>query len=185
LVTDTAAFELDRAIDDAIAGGEADPAVQGLVAMHRSEPPPALAARIGATVRRAERRRWLPVQIAAAWLGLLFVSQGLGNLVNAEWVARGLGEPLNTHAYFEGGIVLLALGGLVLAGAVARRRLGVAVVAGAPVGLVFALNGLDEVSEFPAGGVLHVSQGLAAIALALLWWRARRYVLPRRAKSRA
>jgi MYXO-CTERM domain-containing protein len=183
-VSESAARQLDRDIDDALAGREGgDAAVRSLVEMHHDEPPPALVARIGATVRRAERRRWLPVQIAAAWLGLLLVGQGIGNLANPDWVAGQLGEPSDSHAYFEGGVLLLVLGGLVLAGALRRRRLGVAVLAGAPVGLVFALNGLGELSEVPAGGLLHVSQGLAAIALVALWWRARRYVLPRHAKN--
>jgi hypothetical protein len=185
-VSEAEALRLDQQIDEALAGREGgDAAVRSLVEMHHDEPPPALVARIGAAVRREERRRWLPVQIAAAWLGLLLFGQGIGNLVSADWVASQLGEPSDSHAYFEGGVVLLVLGGLVLAGALTRRRLGVAVIAGAPVGLAFALNGLGELSEFPAGGLLHVSQGLAAVALAVLWWRARRYVLPRRAKHPA
>jgi hypothetical protein len=186
-----AALLLDRAVDDALAGRVASnvdaatgAALRRLVEAHEGEPPPALAAQIGAAVRRAEQRRWLPVQVAAAVLACLLLGQGLGDLFNAEWVARNLGVAFDSHAYFEGGVVLLSLGAVVMAGALARRWIDIAALAGAPVGVAFAINGFSELAEFPAGGVLHLSQGAAALALAVLWWRARRYVLAFGAKRR-
>jgi hypothetical protein len=185
---EAAALRLDRAVDDVLAGGApsgVDAAMGAvldrLVQAHRSEPPPALAARVAAIVRR-ERRHWLRAQVAAAALAVLFLAQGLGNLLAGEWVARGLDVPFNSHSAIEAGILLLALGGVVLAGALERRWLDLAVLAGAPVGLAFAVHGSSELAEFPAGGVLHFSQGVAAVTLALLWWRVRRYVFAPAAK---
>jgi hypothetical protein len=174
-----AALQLDRAVDDALAGGapsDVDAATGAvlyrLVEAHRSEPPPALSARVEAIVGR-ERRRWLHAQVAAAVLAVLFLAQGISNLLAGDWVARRLEVPFDSHAAFEAGILLLTLGGVVLAGALVPRWLDLAVLAGAPVGLAFAVHGASELAEFPAGGVLHLSQGVAAITLALLWWRAR------------
>lgn len=183
-----AALLVDRAADDVLAGdppADVDPAtgaaLERLAEAHRPEPPPPLAGRVAAIARRG-RRLWLRARVAAAILGLLFLGQGMGNLLFGDWVARGLEVPFDSHAFVEGGILLLALGGVVLAGALARRCLDLAVAAGAPVGLAFAVHGWSELAEFPAGGVLHVSQGAAAVALAVAWWRARRYVFPSRAK---
>jgi hypothetical protein len=183
-----AAAQLDAAVDDALAGRPAagvDAATASvltrLVAAHATQPPPALAARI----RAAERSRWQPARLAAAALAMLFLGQGLSNLVAGRWVAGQLDVAFDAHASFESGILLLALAGVVLAGAIARRWLDIAALAGAPVGLAFAIVGLSELSEFPGGGVLHLGQGVAAVALIALWWRARRYVLPFGAKRRA
>jgi hypothetical protein len=174
-----AALQLDRAVEDVQAGGApsgVDAAtgavLDRLVEAHRSEPPPALSARVKAIVRR-ERRRWLHAQAAAAVLAVLLLAQGLSNLLAGDWVARRLDVPFDSHTAFEAGILLVALGGVVLAGAFVRHWLDLAVVAGVPVGLAFAVGGASELAEFPAGGVLHLSQGVAAVALAMLWWRAR------------
>jgi len=125
---------------------------------------------------------WLPIRIAAAALALMFVGQGAGDLLFGSWVARHLHAALDRHLLFEAGVVLIALGAVLLAGAVARRWLDLAVVAGTPVGLAFAIHGWPELSEFPAGGVLHLAQGVVAVTLVLLWWHARRYGLARLAK---
>lgn len=184
-----AAERLDRAVDDVLAGRpgtsvdvSTSALLARLVAAHRDDPPPALAARIGAAVRRSRARSWLPARVAAAALGLVLVGQGFGNLVLGHWIARNLHTTYDEHLLFEGGVVLLALGCVVLAGAVDRRLLDLAVVVGAPVGLSFAIHGSSELTEFPAGGVLHLTQGVCALALALLWWRARRYGFGLRAK---
>jgi MFS family permease len=183
-----AAEELDRVVDDALAAGPApgvDPQTSAVLRLladaHRDDPTAGTAARIGARMRRAEERRWLPGRIAAAVLGAAFLAQGLGNLFAGRWVARHVDVPFDSHAFFEGGIALLALGAILFAAAFARRWLDLAVAAGVPAALALALHGAPEVDEFPAGGVLHLTQGVAALALLVLWWRARRYVLPPRA----
>jgi hypothetical protein len=183
-----AAMRLDRAVDDALAGGAVrglDPAtdaiVERLVRGHAGEPPPSLANRVGGQLRR-ERRYRLVLRGTAATLGLLFVGQALGSLVAGSWVARNLDVAYDSHAFVEGGIVLLALGVVMLAGALERRWLDLAVLAGTPVGIAFAVHGVSEFAEFPAGGVLHLSQGIAAAALGALWWRSRRYVFAPLAK---
>lgn len=184
-----AATRLDRAVEDVLAGAgaagvdpETDELVERLLAAHRVQPPPALAARIAPALRR-ERRLGLLLRVATAVLGLLFLGQGMGNLVAGEWVARGLDTTFDSHTFFEGGVLLLALGAVVLAGALRRRWLNLAVAAGAPVGLALAVNGWSELGEFPAGGVLHLSQGAVAAVLAVLWWRSRRYVFAPGAKE--
>jgi hypothetical protein len=183
-----ASLRLDRAVDDVLEGGTPsglDPdtgaVVERLAHGHRTVPPPGLVHRVAAQLRR-ERRSRRAVQIAAAMLGLLFLGQGLGNLLAGRWVARNLGVAFDSHAFVEGGIVLLALGLVMVAGALERRWLDLAVLAGTPVGIAFAAHGASELAEFPAGGVLHLSQGIAAVVLAALWWRTRRYVLAPRAK---
>ena len=100
------------------------------------------------------------------------MAQGISNLLAGDWVARRLDVPFDSHTALEAGILLVALGGVALAGALVRQWLDLAVVAGVPVGLAFAVGGASELAEFPAGGVLHLSQGVAAVALAVLWWRA-------------
>jgi hypothetical protein len=187
-----AAVRVDRAIDEALAGGSpegVDPAwatlLGELVAAHRSDPPPGLRTRAAAAVRRARRRLWLPARAAALALGLLFVAQGLGSLLAGPTIARHLHVAFDEHGFFEGGMLLLALGGVVISGALARRFIDVATVAGVPVGVAFAAHGVSEAGTYAAGAALHFAQGAAAIALAVLWWRARRYVLAASAKSGA
>jgi hypothetical protein len=183
-----AAQRLDRAAEDALEGRgprEVDPetaaVLERLARGHAPEPPPPLWHRVGTLLRR-ERRRRQAVRVAAAALGLLFVGQGLGNLLAGSWVARNLDVAFDSHAFVEGGIVLLALGLVMVAGALERRWLDLAVLAGTPVGIAFAAHGASELGEFPAGGVLHLCQGVVAIALGVLWWQTRRYVLAPDAK---
>jgi hypothetical protein len=183
-----AALRLDRAADDVLAGRVprgVDPATgvlfERLARGHAAEPSPALAHRVGTQMRR-ERRRREAVRVAAAALGLLFVVQALGSLLAGSWVARNLDVAFDEHAFVEAGIVLLALGLVMVAGALERRWLDLAVIAGTPVGIAFAAHGASELGEFPAGGVLHLSQGVVALALGVLWWQTRRYVLAPGAK---
>jgi hypothetical protein len=185
-----AALRLDRAADDVLTGrGSAglDPGtgavVERLARGHGAEPPPALARRVGTLLYREHRRR-LAVRVAAAALGLLFIGQGLGNLFAGSWIARNLDVAFDSHTFVEGGIVLLALGMVMVAGALERRWLDLAVLAGTPVGIAFAVHGSPELAEFPAGGVLHLCQGVAAVTLGSLWWRTRRYVFAPGAKTR-
>jgi hypothetical protein len=179
-------LELDRAVDDALAGTSSsdDPLLRALVDAHRSEPPAPLAARVAAAVRRGERRRWLPAQAAAAVLASTFLIEGMGNLFFGRSVTRHLDAPFDAHTLFEGGVAFLALAAVLIAAAFAKRWLDLAVATGAPVGLALAIHGWSELSEFPGGGVLHLSQGLAAVALAVCWLQASRYVLPPRPKRR-
>ena len=126
-------------------------------------------------VEQAEVRRWRPTRLAAAALASLLFAQGFGGLVWGEWVARGLGEPYSHHTYLEGGLVLIALSIVVAAGFLDRRALPVSVAGGTPIGVALGLNGLTEIGQFGAGFALHSLEGIAAIALVVLWWRARRY----------
>lgn len=178
-----AALELDQRVDDALAGRPPDTLLGRLVELHRSEPPQALAARVRSEVRRVTGRRWLAARVAAAVLAAPFLAQGVGSLLWGRWVASNLHVAFDSHVFFESGVLLLALGGVVLAGALRRQWLDLAVVAGASVGLVFGVGGASELREFPAGGLLHLGQGLAAAALVVLWWRARRYGFPPSAKK--
>jgi len=185
-----AALQLDRAIESVASGGEAPGVdaqtralIQALLVTRRTDPAPALREGVRAALRAAAHERvWLPARLAAAVLALAFVGQGVGSLLFGRWVATNLHIVFDPHLLFESGVALLALGGVVMAGALTRRLVGVALAAGAPVGLAFAVHGLPELAEFPAGGALHLSQGVAALALALLWVRARRYVSRRAAK---
>lgn len=185
-----AALQLDRAIEAVASGGEAPgldartrALIQALLVARRTDPPPALRERVRATVRETNERVWLPARLAAAVLALAFLGQGAGSLLFGRWVAGSLHITFEPHLLFESGVALLALGGVVMAGALSRRLVGVALAAGAPVGLVFAANGLPELAEFPAGGALHLSQGVAALVFAALWLRAWRYVSRRASKS--
>ncbi len=178
-----AALSLDRTIDT-VASGEDTPGldaetralIQALLAARRADAPPALKRRVQAAVHAARERAWRPARLAAAVLAVAFLAQGAGSLLFGPWVAGGLHVAFQPHLLFESGVALLALGGVVMAGALTRRLLDVALAAGAPVGVVFAVHGLPELVEFPAGGALHLSQGIAALVFAALWLSARRYV---------
>lgn len=173
-----AADALDVEIDRVLAGAPgaaADRVVTWLTVATRSDPPPAVATRVEADHRRLEQRRWRPVQVAAAALAALLLSQGIGNLVTGEWVARGIGEHYSPHAFREGGFALLAAGIAVAAGVFRRSWLPVSASAGVPLGVALGLHGASEVGQFTAGAVLHLSQGAIAVLLGVAWWRARRY----------
>jgi hypothetical protein len=173
-----AATQLDAAVDRALAGTAgpgADATVLWLASAMRVDPPAALARRIRVEHEQLEQRRWRPVQLVAAAVAALMLSQGVGNIVNGAWVARGLGEDYSPHAFLEGGLALIAVGIAVAAGVFRRSWLPVSVAAGAPLAVAFGVNGVGEIGEFAAGAALHLTQGALGLALAALWWRARRY----------
>ena len=173
-----AAEALDAEIDRLLvgrAGPTADPVVTWLAAAVRVDPPDRFARRVLAEDAARERHRWLPVQVAAAALAALFLSQGIGNMVSGEWVARGIGEDYSPHTLREGGFALVAVGLAVAAGVFRRSWLPVSVAAGVPLGIALGVNGLPEIGQFAAGALLHTSQGVIAVLLALTWWRAKRY----------
>ena len=173
-----AAEALDAEIDRVLAGGASagtEPLVALLATAIRVEPPVALAARIEREEARRAARRWRPVQVAAAAMAALLLSQGLGNLFNGAWVARGIGEDFSPHTMREGGFALIGLGLVVAAGVLRRSWLPVSVAAGAPVGVALGLHGTSEIGQFAAGALLHSAEGIAAIALVVTWWRVRRY----------
>src|SRR5580765_3828785 len=181
---------LDAEIDATLAGTvgpSADPVVLWLASALRPEVPASVQRSVDAVLApRAldwdtrpasarERRVQWPVRLAAAALGLLFASQGLGNLVAGHWVSRNAHIPYSDHLFYESGLVLVAAGLLVGAAALRRRWLGPAVTVGTPLGVVYAIHGIPEITEFAWGAALHLSQGAAALALLAAWWRCRRY----------
>ena len=173
-----AAEALDAEIDRVLRGSASlatEPVVALLAAAVRVGPPRGLAARLEAEQAHRERIRWRPVQVAAAALAALLLSQGIGNIANGEWVARGIGEDFSPHTMLEGGFALIGLGLAVAAGVLRRRWLPVSAAAGVPVGVALGINGASEIGHFAAGALLHTSEGLAALALAVTFWRAHRY----------
>ena len=173
-----AAEALDEEIGRAL-GGDVGPATDRVVtllaAAIRAEPPRRLAVRVDREHAARERRRWRPVQVAAAALAALLLSQGIGNLASGEWVARGIGEDFSPHTMREGGFALIGLGLAVAAGVLRRRWLPVSAAAGVPVGVALGINGISEIGHFAAGALLHTSEGVAALVLAATFWRAHRY----------
>ena len=173
-----AAEALDAEIDRVLSGAatrSTEPVVALLATAIRVEPPRGLAARIEREQARREGIRWRPVQVAAAALAALLLSQGVGNIANGEWVARGIGEDFSPHTMREGGFALIGLGLAVAAGVLRRRWLPVSAAAGIPVGVALGINGISEIGHFAAGALLHTSEGVAALALAVTFWRAHRY----------
>jgi hypothetical protein len=173
-----AAEALDAEIDRVL-GGAARPGTEPIVTLLataiRVDPPRALASRIEREVARRATSLWRPVQVAAAAMAALLVSQGLGNLFNGAWVARGIGEDFSPHTMREGGFALIGLGLVVAAGVLRRSWLPVSVAAGAPVGIALGVSGTSEIGHFAAGALLHSAEGIAAVALIVTWWRVRRY----------
>ena len=172
-----AADGLDRLIDDVLADRPSPGAdlanavvVAQLVAEFRDAVPSAVVDRVAGVVRRAEHQAALPVRLAALVLGVVFAMEGLGNLFNGHWLADNLDVQYDAHGLFEGGVVFLALAAVVLMATVRTRWLDLAALAGVPAGLVLAIHGTPEFGEFPEGGILHATQGAAAIAFGVLWW---------------
>jgi hypothetical protein len=161
-----------------------DPVVAALLAEGQADVPASVVARVGAVVAAARpvprptsagARARRHAQIAAAVLGFAFFNHATGQLFLGHWVARQTHGVYDAHSYVEGGVALLALAA-VLATAVRRSRwLDVAALAGVPAGLAYAVHGAAEITGLTWGGLLHGSEGLAAAALCLTWWRARRY----------
>lgn len=165
---------LDAQIDALLAGRpapDAPPALTWLHAAVRTDPPPGLAARVEARHDRVLRRRWRPVRYAAAAMAYLYISQGLGNLVVGEWIAEGIGEDYSPHLTREGGFALIAVGLAVLAGVLRRNLVPVSVVSGVPLGIALGISGIGEIGVFAAGAVLHITEGIVAVLLAVTAWR--------------
>ena len=169
-----AAELLDEQIDMLLAGragADAGPELLLLATAVRTDPPAGLGERVAVTHERALRRRWRPFRYVAALMAYLFISQGIGNLVWGDWVADGVGDDFSPHLTREGGFALIAVGLAVAMGALVRRMAPVSVVAGVPLALAFGVAGIGEIGVFAAGAVLHISQGLVGLALALSFWR--------------
>jgi hypothetical protein len=149
----------------------------GVLLLHvalRTDPPAALATRVEADIEREMARSWRPFRWVAALLAYLFISHGLGNLVVGDWVADGIGESFSAHANREASFAMIAAGLAVGAGALYRRFTSVSAVAGVPLGVGLGLGGISEIGVFAPGAALHLSQGVVAIALAVIFWRYRR-----------
>lgn len=141
--------------------------------------PPGLAERIEhtvASVGRAVGRRWLVVRGVAAAMAFTLLVHGYGNFFRVEWIARHLHEPVSRHAYNEGGAALLGLSLFFLLAALRPRMLSTAAAVSAPVGAYFGVVGVNELSTFANGGILHITEGLLGLGLAGAWFWARRYV---------
>lgn len=165
-----------ESVDGAVAG-DRDATVSWLVDEFRAPVPAGLSARLRGHAAEATRtaRLWTVTRAMTAALAALFLFQGSSNLVAGEWVAHGLGEPYGPHAFTEAGLAFIAVGLAVAAGALRRAWLPVAVVAGAPLGLLLGVRGVQEVEHFAAGAALHLSQGLASLCLLAGWLAIRRY----------
>jgi hypothetical protein len=172
-----AAEALDDQIDEVLAG-RAGPdtarTVTWLSTMVRTDPPAGLAQRVEEHHERVLRRHWWPVRLAAGALACLFISQGVGNLVIGDWVARGIGEAHSLHFVREGAFALIAAGLAILTGVLQRRMVPVSVLAGVPLAIAFGISGIGEIGVFAAGAVLHITQGVVGVALAVTYWRYRR-----------
>ena len=131
--------ELDRVIDHTLAGrprvatdAVASVVVSRLVAGYRAAAPPGLADVVGAAIARAEYQRRLPVRLAALVVAVLFALEGLGNLFNGDWVAANLDVPYDSHAFYESGVMFLAVALVVGVSVVRTKWLDAAVLAGVP-----------------------------------------------------
>ncbi|MFH5227840.1 hypothetical protein [Antrihabitans spumae] len=173
-----AAQRLDDDITRTLAGTPAratDPTVLWLATSLQTRPPRSLYKRIAAQKTAREQREWRIVQFVAAALALLIASHGISIFTSGEWIARNIGEPYAPHAAFESAFAYLAVAGTIAAGAIRKSWTPVAVVAGLPLGLVLAVHGASEVTHFAYGAALHLSEGVFAVALVIVWWRFGRY----------
>ncbi len=174
---------LDRAIDELLAGRRPEAAdratvrvLEHLAVMHDAPVPPELGQRVRRDMAPQRRGPRLAVRLLAAALGGLFLFQGVPTAFASERLAEFLGFVHEPHVYFEAGVAFLAIGVVLLAGALRRRWLDGAVAIGVPVALVFAVFGMTELphSPNPSAEVLHFVQGAVAAALAAAWIAARR-----------
>lgn len=160
-----------------------DPFTEALITRGLDAPmPPGLAARVEAVVApvvTSLRRRWLVVRGLAVALGVAFVFNGAGNVFLGRSIAENLGEPYSPHVWREGGVALAAIGlVLLIAAARPRRLLSPAAIVACPLAAYYGVVGVGEFDDWVNGGVLHTTQGVLGIALAVgLFW-ARRYVSP-------
>lgn len=177
------AERLDAAIDDVRAGratAAGDPELVTLMSALRSDPPPGLGERIVAAGEEAARSRaaarWRPFSYAAAVVAYLLIAQGIGNLVWGDWVADGVGEGYSPHAMREAAFALVAVGVVVAASVFYRRFAAVAVVSAVPLSVLLGIEGIAEIGRFAPGAILHLCQGVAGLALGVIFfliWRDR------------
>ena len=176
MTDEDAAARLDAEITSALRGDAAantDPTVLWLATTLKATPSPRTYRRIADTVR--VKRRWSLAQVAAGILAMLMLWHGISSILMGEWIARGLGEPFNAHVSREGGAAFLAVGTALVACALNRRLIPVAVAVGVPLGISLGLHGIHEVDQFAWGAVFHLMEAAAAIVLLVTWlWRYRR-----------
>ncbi|MFT3901131.1 MAG: hypothetical protein QM728_12930 [Gordonia sp. (in: high G+C Gram-positive bacteria)] len=184
-----AADALDVAIDDALAGDRADPALTWLADAFAVVPPPATTERVArrmASAQASGRRRrptrarpdlWRWPRIAAAVLGALLVFQGVSNLTSGRWIAANLGEAFAPHVSTEAGFALIAAGLVALVASLDRQWLVLALVGGVPLGAALGVHGIRELNVWSMGAALHLAEGAFALVLLVTFvvaWRARR-----------
>lgn len=176
------ANRLDRDVSELLAGGAtrtSDPTLLWLAAAVRPMPPPGLVERIDRLVEpsphppRSDRPGRL-LRVVAAALAVAFLVQGVGNLVAGEWVAQNLGEAYGQHAFFEGGIAMIAAAVCAAAAVVSRAWSTVSILTCSPLAVGLGVRGVGEVGMFVAGAALHLTEGVLGIALFLAWWLDRR-----------
>lgn len=178
--TDRDVEDWDDEVAGLLAGRSArggDPTEQWLAAAARPSAPAGVLARVEVSMERARRRADRPsraLALAALALSAAFVFQGVGNLVAGEWIADNLGEPYGPHAFWEGGVAMIAIAVCAAAGAVSRRWSAASVLTCTPLATAFGLHGLTEVGVFAAGVALHLTEGTLGVLLAVIWWRERR-----------
>ena len=167
-----AAELLDREISATFAGHpsvDTDPTVLWLASSLRVTPPAKLARRIGAAVRRSDRPRPL-MQYAALALAAVFLWHGVTNLLLTDWIARNIGEP-GHHALIELGFAMMAAAVAVGAAGLRKRWTPIGVGAGVPLGVLLGAHGVTEVTVFAWGAALHITEGVLAITMFVVWWR--------------
>ena len=167
-----AAQRLDREISDTFAGNATigtDPTVLWLASSLRVTPPAKLERRIATAVRRSDRPRPM-MQFAALSLAAIFFWHGVTNLLLTDWIARNIGEP-GHHALIELGFAMMAAAVAVGAAGLRKKWTPVGVGAGVPLGVLLGAHGLTEVTVFAWGAVFHITEGVLAITMFVVWWR--------------
>lgn len=176
-----AAERLDVAVTATLQGRpprDADPVALWLAASLRPEPPETVRHRVARAVRRAGRTTWWPIQAAAVLLALAFTSQALGGLFASDFIAEGVHEAHSPHVSVESALAYLAAAAAVAAGAIRRVWTPVSVAVGTPLGTVLGVRGAFELGSFTAGGVFHLTEGVLALLLLVVFLRYRKRARP-------
>lgn len=173
------ADQLDVEIERVLAGGATDDPVLGALALLATEP---VAPRVPAATPQAASTAGAPVlaRVAAAVLAATMLTVASTNLFFGEWLADWLDFNYDPHVFREGGLAYLAVGLVLAAGAWRPRYLLSGVLVGVPLGLTLGIHGILELSGAaePAAELMHVTQGAAALVLAIGW------LLPTRPRTR-